>query len=375
MKSNSYLSCLLVVGLLVVLAFVAFIVGNGLLARAETVFGQPSPSLNAFQHIRIGLELGLRVETLTRPADAAASPVRFDIHADEPASQIGSRLWSAGLIREGQLFSNYLFYTGLDTQLQTGSFEISAAMSPVEIAHAFLDPTPATVTLVVLPGWRLEEIAASLPSAGVGFSPEDFLLAAWNPPGTVDLPADFPAGASLEGYLLPGSYELDRDLDATQAINVMLTLGYDQVVDETLRQGFAAQGLSERQALILASIVQRETVIDDEMRRIASVFLNRLAAGMSLESDPTVQYSLGFASGSWWKTPLTSVDLAVDSDYNTYQSAGLPPGPIAAPSLDALNAVAFPETTPYFFFQAACDGSGRHAFAQTYDEHVANNCQ
>lgn len=366
--------CLVALGLLLILAFVGFIGANALIARAEEAFGPPAPALNTFQRWRIGLELGFRAETLLRPAEPAANPVRFDIAFGEPTSQISSRLWNSGIIREGQLFSNYLFYTGLDTKLQAGSYELSAAMSPVEIAQALLDPTPETVTLVILPGWRLEEIAASLPDAGVDFSPEDFMLAALTPLDAIEVPDNFPEAVSLEGYLLPGSYEIDRDMDAVQAINVILMLGYHAQVDAQLREGFAAEGITEREALILASIVERESVVDEEMPLIASVFLNRVLAGIKLEADPTVQYALGYSTGSLWPTPLSSADLMVDSPYNTYLYGGLPPGPIAAPSLDALLAVAFPEESPYFFFQAACDGSGTHIFAVTFEEHVSNNC-
>jgi UPF0755 protein len=144
-----------------------------------------------------------------------------------------------------------------------------------------------------------------------------------------------------------------------------------------LQTGFAQQGLTLHQAVTLASIVEREAVVDDEMPLIASVFINRLTFGMQLEADPTVQYALGYdqAGGSWWRTPLSAADLSVASDYNTYANFGLPPGPIAAPSLEALRAVAFPASSSFYFFQAGCDGSGRHVFAETYEEHLANNCQ
>ena len=98
---------------------------------------------------------------------------------------------------------------------------------------------------------------------------------------------------------------------------------------------------------------------------------------MKLESDPTVQYAIGYdaARGGWWPVPLTYSDLQVDSPYNTYLYAGLPPGPIANPSLEALRAVAFPAETGYLYFRAACDGSGYHRFARTYEEHVQNGCE
>jgi UPF0755 protein len=110
------------------------------------------------------------------------------------------------------------------------------------------------------------------------------------------------------------------------------------------------------------------------MDTIASVFYNRMAAGMKLDSDPTVQYALGFndRKNTWWTNPLTSTD--VDSPYNTYLYPGLPPGPIDNPGLEALQAVANPQSTPYYYFRAACDGSGRHNFARTYQEHLKNAC-
>jgi UPF0755 protein len=373
MKSN--FGCFLFLGIIVILAFVAFIGSSAMLARAEDAFGPPSPALSAFQHIRIGIELGFRAETLLRAENPNAAPIRFDIGLDEPTGEIVSRLWQQDLIREGQLFTNYLIYAGLDTQLQAGSYQLSAAMSSVELAAALLDPTPETVTLVILPGWRLEEIAAALPSAGVNVTPEDFLLAAWNPPDGFLLPFDLPAEASLEGYILPASYEIDREADA---LNLLTTLIFEfPATNEELLAGFEHQGLTVHQAVILASIVERESVLDDEMPMIASVFLNRVHDGIKLEADPTVQYALGYDStgGSWWKTPLTSADLVIGSEYNTYAVPGLPPGPIAAPSFEALWAIAYPENSGYYFFQAACDGSGRHVFAVTFEEHIANNCQ
>ncbi len=98
---------------------------------------------------------------------------------------------------------------------------------------------------------------------------------------------------------------------------------------------------------------------------------------MTLGSDPTIQYALGYdpLGQTWWTNPLSVDDLKFDSPYNTYIYPGLPPTPISNPSLDALRAVAFPETSPYYYFQARCDGSGYHTFAETFDEHLANGCQ
>jgi UPF0755 protein len=126
----------------------------------------------------------------------------------------------------------------------------------------------------------------------------------------------------------------------------------------------------------IASIVQREAVVDTEMPLIASVFYNRLAIGMNLQTDPTIQYALGYntAQGTWWTNPLSMDDLKIDSPYNTYIYPGLPPGPISNPGLAALEAVAHPTDSIYYYFQAKCDGSGLHNFSETFDQHQQNYC-
>jgi UPF0755 protein len=98
--------------------------------------------------------------------------------------------------------------------------------------------------------------------------------------------------------------------------------------------------------------------------------------GIKLDSDPTVQYAVGYdpTQQTWWVNPLSAADLQTDSPFNTYLYSGLPPGPICNPPLSAIQAVAFPAQTPYYFFRARCDGSGRHLFARTYDEHLSNAC-
>jgi UPF0755 protein len=156
-----------------------------------------------------------------------------------------------------------------------------------------------------------------------------------------------------------------------------LTLDFARNLSPEIKAGFAAQGLSLYDGVKLASIVEREAVVADERKMIASVFLNRLRASQKLETDPTIQYALGYdeISQSWWKAPLTYTDLEVVSIYNTYIHAGLPPTPICNPSLGSLEAVAFPAETPYYYFRARCDGSGLHAFAETFEGHLANGCE
>ena len=249
----------------------------------------------------------------------------------------------------------------MDTQIQAGTYTIDKAKAPFLIAQELLDPSPTNATLVILSGWRLEEIAASLPTSGLTFPPEDFIALVQK--------------ENAEGFLLPGTYELPRATTA-EALLVTLRTTFDAAITNELKDGFDQHGLSLQEAVILASIVEREAVVTDEMPLIASVFLNRLVSNISLDADPTVQYAVGFneSQNTWWTNPISAADLQYNSPYNTYLYPGLPPGPICNPSTNALRAVAFPAQTPYYYFRATCDDSGLHFFAETFQEHVNNAC-
>jgi UPF0755 protein len=341
------------------------------LAAART-YGPPSEQLNAVQRLQYSAMLLWYDGLLTRPADAGGAERDFEVVSGEDAVSIAVRLEQAGLVRDAGAFRAYLVYSGLDTSLQAGEYRLSPALSSMQLAQRLQDATPAQVKFVVLPGWRMEEIAAALPTSGMNITPEQFLAVARAPRAAPDLPP----GAGAEGFLFPDQYTLPRVIQAEQLVTLLMDHFFAALTPE-MRDGFAAQGLDVYQAVTLASIVQREAVEQDEQPLIASVFLNRLAVGMRLDGDPTVQYALGYdaASNSWWKSPLSLADLEIISPYNTYQNTGLPPGPIANPSLSALQAVAKPASTSYYYFRARCDGSRRHAFAETFEEQLQNACE
>jgi UPF0755 protein len=357
--------CIVVVGLFLV----------GVPGQAEDLFGPPSPHLSSFQHYRLSAQLLIQKDSLLQPIDASGDAKKFEINLGEPTTSVIQRLAEDGFVRDADAFRNFLVYAGLDTSLQAGPHEISQAMTAIQIARAMQDVTPGDVTFSILPGWRLEEIAAALPYAGLEVGTDEFLAATSQLPDSWPLAAELPQVSSLEGLLFPGAYEVPRQATVEELLRLALDR-YAQELTGELRSGFATQGLSIYQATILASIVQREAVVADEMPVITSVFLNRLAAGMKLDSDPTVQYAVGNVPGrgGWWVVPLSARDLQVDSSYNTYLYSGLPPGPIGSPGADALRAVAFPAQTPYYYFRARCDGTGRHAFAETYEQHLNNAC-
>jgi UPF0755 protein len=380
MKSKRRVSCLTIfltlAGVLVCLLSLA---GGWLFIRvpalATQTFGPASENLSLSQRLYLSVLLLRDQDQLMAPVDSGGSELAFRVALGESPVTIAQQLQAAGLIRNAAVFRNYLVYAGLDTTIQAGEYRLSPRMSPFQIAHALQDATPAQVAFNILPGWRAEEVAAALPTSGLNITPQDFLEVIKAHPKGIDFPENLPSQATLEGFLFPDSYTLPRDLSADQLV-VLFIQNFEAHLDNNLRQGFKRQGLNVYQAVTLASIVQREAIVEDEMPMIASVFLNRLSAGLQLDSDPTVQYAMGYneTQKTWWTNPLSLDDLQINSPYNTYQVQGLPPGPIANPGLNALQAVAFPAQTPYYYFRAACDHSGRHVFSETFAEHASKAC-
>ena len=377
MKQRSlFASCSLLILASLCLAFVAIVIFNNLLpARARQSFGTPSPALDGLEKVYLSTKLVLQENDLLLPLNPGGSPEPFRVELGEPAYLVIERLTDAGLIRNGEALQDYLQYSGLDTTLQAGDYQLSPAMNAVQIALTMQDATPTQVDFTILPGWRMEEIAASLATSGLEISDQEFISYARQPIRGYHFAEDNPIGSTMEGFLSPGTYQLSRDLNIESFIDTLLS-NFDVSLNPELVHGFELQGLDVYQAVTLASIIEREAIIDEEMPLIASVFLNRLNAGIKLDSDPTVQYAIGYneTQNTWWTNPLSLQNLEIDSPYNTYLYPGLPPGPIANPGLSALQAVAFPEESPYYYFRAACDGSRRHVFAQTFDEHVGNAC-
>lgn len=373
---TTFLRAAFLLALVLICLLAALVTGAlALLPRyAAPVFGEPSAALNPFQRSLYAARLLNTRAALTTPLNLSAQPRVFEIPSGQSVNAITARLEEEGFVRSADQLRTYLIYTGLDTSVQAGKYQLSPAMTPLEIAAALQDPTPSIVDFIILPGWRAEEIAAALPTSGLAVTPNQFLEVVYAPPVNL-LPPALQTLPNLEGFLLPGLYELPRDSTAAE-LAAAFTARFVETVPPDVLEGFTAQNLSLYESVTLASIVQREAVVEEEQPIIASVFLNRLAVGMALESDPTVQYALGRdpLTGSWWKSPLALDDLQTDSRYNTYRQAGLPPGPIANPALPALRAVAYPAQTDYYFFRALCDGSGRHRFAVTFEEHLQNAC-
>ncbi len=319
-----------------------------------------------------------REAELNTPAGIDPTPMRFDVVPGDTSTAVAARLREAGLILDAELFTQYARIEGLDRRLQVGTYFLNQTQTIPELALALTDSTMGHVPFRVLAGWRLEEVANAVENnSRLRFSGEEFLQVAG--PGAA-IPAAFaervglPDGASLEGFLHPGDYKLPLET-TPQTLRDALTESFLATVDERLSNDAAAQGLTLYEVVTLASIVQREAVQVDEQPRIAGAYRNRLEIGMKLDADPTVQYALSNTRGGYWPGITRADYTGVVSPYNTYLNIGLPPGPIANPSLSAIEAVVYAEAHGYYFFRADCRDDGYHDFAVTYEEHVANGCE
>lgn len=357
--------CVVVAGI-----FLAF---DTIPAQARKLFGPASPSLGPINTAWYGARLLLNQAKLLIPAGEGTEQP-FSIQSGESVNSVAFRLEENGLIQDAASFRLYLIYAGIDQTMQAGNYALNPGMLPLEIANTIQNPLSQEVTFIILPGWRAEEIANLLPTSGLSVAPGEFLDLV-NLPIGLTLPAGLEAGSNLEGFLAPGEYQLRREISAQNLVQVFLDRFSNELTPD-LRAGFERQGLSLKEAVTLASIVQKEGIVADEHPMIASVFFNRLQAGMKLDSDPTVQYAVGYNADqrTWWTNPLSYADLQTDSPFNTYLYTGLPPHPISNPGLTALQAVAYPAQSPYYYFRARCDDSGTHAFARTYEEHLQNAC-
>jgi len=341
----------------------------------------------------LGNEGMLRVYLQTRQGQVQqavgtdARPVRFTVAPGTPARLIGQQLKTAGLITDDRLFEAYVRVNDLAAQLEAGTFILSPAMTMLEIVETLQQAEAANLTITIPEGWRLGQIVDYLAAAEV-FGGDPITLAEYRTQvqtgnlSSLDATAyaflqGRPSGMSLEGYLFPDTYELPlagataQDILARQLDNFanrVIPL-YEAAVTEE------ATTLSLYEVLTVASIVEREAVVAEERPAIAGVYLNRLANGIKLEADPTVQYAMGYQAEAkqWWKTPVFLEEYSgVDSPYNTYLYPGLPPGPIANPGLGSIQAVLQPAQHDYIYFVALPDGTGRHVFAKTFEEHSEN---
>ena len=279
------------------------------------------------------------------------------------AGDIGRRLMDAGVVRDAFSFRAALWWTGRARALQAGEYRFEGELTPLEVVDRIARGDVYTRRITFPEGLTIADMARLYESREFG-AEAAFLEAAGD--GTLVKDLD-PQAADLEGYLFPDTYALSRGTSAGRLVALMVSR-FRAAYDSELQRQAAEQGLTARQVVTLASIIEKETAKSEERRVVAAVFRNRLRIGMGLQTDPTVIYALQKAGR--YDGNIRRADLAIDSPYNTYRHAGLPPGPIAAPGRASLAAALNPADVDYLYFVSRNDGS--HVFSRTLQEHNQN---
>jgi UPF0755 protein len=333
-------------------------------------------------------------DRLTDAASQDTEQVQFQVGSGESATTIAARLEDEGFLADRRAFVLLAVERDLADQLKTGTFILRRSMTPDQLVTALLNPPENPyIDIALRTGLRLEQITAKLETIpGLEMNPADFYELAEHP--TSELLADYPwlelpEGASLEGYLWPATYRVLPDTTPDELIRLMLDKFHIAIEDRMNVP--ASRGLTWRQVLTLASLVEREATLDEEKPLIAGVFQNRMDPKLfpngHLGSDVTVFYvndTIQLAAMpiedwetyTFWTTLKDQLpaDLPADlAGYNTYTSTGLMPGPIATPTIASIDAALHPDTEDhYLYFLAKKDGSNGTAFAKTHAEHEQN---
>ena len=271
---------LVVVLVILLVALIGTLIGAPAIAARS--FGPADRSLNPILRAHYAITLLRSKDELLTSAQESNFPRKFSIEPDESVEALCRRLEDEAYTSSGSLFCTYLVYSGLDRKIQSGTFTLKPELNSIEIAHTITNPEARDIAFYIYPGWRLEEIAASIDLSGFEFSGEEFLAYTFAPPDSIRAQLQLPEQASLEGYLYPGEYSLEPHIDLESTIEVFLANFRAHMQSPELLEGISAQQLTFHEALTLASIIERETRADEEKATIASVFYNRLAEGMRL---------------------------------------------------------------------------------------------
>jgi UPF0755 protein len=311
-----------------------------------------------------------RTATSSRSSVATGQSVPFIVKSGATWTDVADQLQQQGLISSALVFRLQVRLTGSNGSLEAGTYTLKQGMTTDQIISVLENATPPVAVAVrFTEGWRMEQEAAQLEKQSV-VTASDFLSITKSQSATFsdDFLTDRPAGASLEGYLFPDTYEFLQKDKASDVVTKILD-NFGQHVTPAMRDQAKAQGHTLYQVLIVASIVEREAAVPSERSLIAGVYWNRLKLGQCMCADPTVQYALGQPSNWWPQLTAEARTLAPDSPFNTYNHLGFPPGPICNPGLASIQAALKP-TGDYLYFVAK--GDGTHIFSHTLQEQTQN---
>jgi UPF0755 protein len=299
---------------------------------------------------------------LTQPvASTPGKPVTITVKQGMTSDKIAELLYQQGMIRSVKVFQTIARMQGLENSLQAGEYVFTQDMSVKKIVNMLSLGKTTSMQITIPEGYTIEQIAKLLGEKGLGDSAK--FKAAAQKYAPYEYMASHPnVGYTVEGYAFPDTYQIGKETGEEKFLQIMVE-HFDEKVTPEMREKAAAKGLSMRQLIILASLVEKEAQLEKDRPVIAGVFLNRLKDNMPLQSCATIQYILGYP-----KAELSVKDTEIASPYNTYQHTGLPPGPIANPGMAAIQAVINSTPTEYLYFVA--DKNGEHHFSKTYEEHL-----
>ena len=278
--------------------------------------------------------------------------------------KISELLEQEGIIRNRHFFVLITTVLGKKTKVKAGEYELHSRMLPQEVLDTLVKGQVKSHLVTIPEGYTLFQISELLDDLNI-VGKKDFIQKASSPPFIASLGLSHLTspgiGQTLEGYLFPETYHLLREMDPGEVIQMMV-LQFKKVFGSDMAQQASQLGISEREAVILASVIEKETPLPEEKPLISAVFHNRLKKKIPLQSDPTVIYGIKNFNGN-----LTKEDLLRPTVYNTYLINGLPPTPICNPGKDSIQAALFPAPVPYLYFVSKNDGS--HYFSSDIEEH------
>ncbi len=311
--------------------------------------------------VAVAVPIYLINQYLDAPINPGGAAVDFEIRPGSSFSAVASELESTGVIRSASILSGYARWTGQAAQIQAGEYTLSGDSSPRELIEQFTRGDVRLYSFTIIEGWNRWELLAALNSAEAlesTLTEEDW------PEFLSSLGAETD---SPEGLFLPETYRFGKGTTARTILKNAYELMQETLTEEWDNRSDDAAVNTPYEALILASIIEKETGRVDERARIAGVFTRRLNVGMRLQTDPTVIYGIG----PTFNGDITRRDLRTDTPWNTYTRGGLPPTPIAMPGRDAIEAALNPEDGEELYFVATGLGDGGHTFSVTREEHEA----
>lgn len=296
---------------------------------------------------------------LTPPSHTAFTKVIY-IKKGTPLRKISERLEQEGLIRSRHFFMAIATLLNKKGKIKAGEYELHTNMLPMEVLNHLVKGQMKRHLITIVEGYTLAQIAQLLEDSNI-VGKEAFIQKARSPDFISSLGLFHLAGSTLEGYLFPDTYFLTKEMDPEEVIQIFVQR-FKKVFEQELNKRTKSLELSEREIVILASIIEKETSLPEEKPLISAVFHNRLKKKMPLQSDPTVIYGIKNFNGN-----LTKDHLIKPTPYNTYLNLGLPPTPICNPGRDSLFAALNPSPVPYLYFVSKNDGS--HYFSSDIEEH------